>query len=183
MRLFVAIDIPEEVKEYLKQLQTKIPDEKMRLTTDFHLTLKFLGSVDGDKKKEVERVLRTVPFKPFEAELTETGIFSFHGHPRVVWIGVKVPDWLFESQKIMEERLEKIGFEKEHRFSPHLTLARIKFVNNEKSFETAIKRINVETMKFPVKHFYLFQSHLSPKGAIYEKLTTFPGKIDLTGLQ
>lgn len=173
MRLFVAIDIPDTVKDYLKKLQAKIPkipDEKMRLTTDFHLTLKFLGSVDGNKKKEVEAVLSTVPFRSFEAELTEAGIFFFRGHPRVIWIGVKVPAWLFESQKIMEERLEKIGFEPEHRFSPHLTLARIKFVN------TPIERIKIEPMKFPVKHFYLFQSHLSPKGATYEKLNAFPSR-------
>lgn len=162
MRLFVAIDIPEEIKEYLKKLQAFIPQENMRLTTDFHLTLKFIGSADDNMKKAIEEALRGIPFRPFEASLTEAGIFSFHGMPRAVWVGIKVPDWLFDSQKLMEERLAKLGIEEEHRFSPHITLARVKFANNPKSFETAINRIKVEPRAFPVEHFYLFESHLSP---------------------
>lgn len=175
MRLFIAIDIPEDIKVYLREIQNQIPEEKMRLTSDVHLTLKFLGSVDENKKQEVEEALQGIPFQPFEAELTEIGLFLFRGNPCVVWIGIKVPGWLFQSQREIEERLAPLGFEPENRFTPHLTLARIKSVNNPKSFETAIKRIRLEKKKFPVNHFYLFQSHLSKKGATYEKLTEFSG--------
>lgn len=176
MRLFIAIDIPEEIKNYLRAVQEELPSEDaavMRKTTDFHLTLKFLGSTDGNKKQEVEAALENIPFKQFTAELSGLGIFGSQNFPRVIWVGVKIPDWLFETQKAIEKKVTELGFEAENRFSPHLTLARVKFVKDPQKCREQMTSIKIEPKKFEVKKFCLFRSHLSPRGAVYERLVGF----------
>jgi 2'-5' RNA ligase len=173
MRLFIAIDLPESVKDYLRTVQANLPAGKMSKTHDFHLTLKFLGSCEENRRKRVEESLRDIPFQPFEAALTEIGVFGGN-KPRVVWVGINVPEWLAESVREIENRMAKLGFKKEYGFMPHVTLARVKFVEDFKVFLDALKKIKIEPHQFSVKHFYLFESKLSPKGAVHQKLAEFP---------
>lgn len=173
MRLFIAIDLPEEIKEYMRKLQALFPAAKMSKTHDFHLTLKFLGSCEENRRKRVEECLRKIPFQPFEATLEGIGVFG-GSRPRVVWIGIKVPPWLSESVREIENRMYELGFQKEYRFTPHITLARVKFIEDPQKFSEALKKISVEPLKFPVENFYLFESQLSLKGAVYIKLAAFP---------
>lgn len=174
MRLFVAIDIPEEIKSYFRILQDKLPDAKMRKTSDFHLTLKFLGSVQPDKKEQIENILRKLNFKPFTAKLEKIGIFGSKNFPRVIWVSMRVPEWLFEMQRHLEELLAPLGFEEENRFSPHITLSRVKFVKDPDKFNEEIAKIKVEEKSFPVNSFHLFESKLGREGAVYNKLSEFP---------
>lgn len=180
MRLFIAIDLPDSVKEYLRKLQNALPEAKMSKTHDFHLTLKFLGSCDSNLKKKIEETLKGVNFQPFEAKLTEIGVFGGR-NPRVIWIGIQVPEWLSETVAEIEKRISKMGFlpagrqtKKENRFVPHITLARIKFIQDSKKFLEELKKNKIEQLKFPVEKFYLFESQLSPKGAVHTKLAAFP---------
>lgn len=173
MRLFIAIDLPNSVKDYLRTVQANLPAGKMSKTHDFHLTLKFLGSCEENRRKRIEKNLRGIPFQPFEAALAEIGTFGGK-IPRVIWVGMNVPEWLAESVREIENRMAKLGFEKEYRFAPHITLARVKFVEDPKAFADALKKIKIEPLKFPVKHFYLFESELSSKGATHIKLAEFP---------
>lgn len=173
MRLFIAIDLPSSVKDYLRTVQAHLPSAKMSKTHDFHLTLKFLGSCEESRRKRVEESLRGVPFQPFEAVMEGIGVFGGN-HPSVIWIGMKVAPWLADTVKEIENRMAKLGFKKEYRFTPHITLARVKFVENSQKFSEELKKISVEPLKFSVEHFYLFESRLSPKGAVHTKLAVFP---------
>lgn len=173
MRLFIAIDLPSSVKQYLRTVQANLPHGKISKTHDFHLTLKFLGACEENRKKRVEENLRSIPFQPFEAALEGIGVFGGK-HPRVIWIGMKVAPWLADTVKEIENRMGKLGFEKEYRFTPHITLARVKFIEDQQKFSEELKKISVEPLVFPVEHFYLFESALSPKGAVHTKLATFP---------
>lgn len=174
MRLFIAVAIPESVKTYLFDVQKKLPEADMKKTGDFHLTLKFLGSVDGNKIKEIESILEKIPFAPCTLQLDKIGIFGSKNYPRVVWAGVKVPQWMHETQKQIEARMEELGFEKENRFSPHLTLARIKFVKNPGEWHKKFESIQIAPHEFKADGFCLFESRLSPHGATYEILRHFP---------
>lgn len=191
MRLFIAIDLPSAVKDYLRTMQARLPQARpsrskakqltrlkgatfqMSKTRDFHLTLKFLGSCEEKRRQKIEENLRGIPFQPFEAALIEIGTFG-GDKPRVIWVGMKVPPWLAESVREIENRMAKLGFEKEYRFAPHITLARVKFVEDPQAFAAALKKIKIEPHAFSVQHFYLFESRLSPKGAVHTKLAGFP---------
>ena len=76
MRLFIAIDLPENVKEYLRKLQASLPSANMSRARDFHLTLKFLGECGEALRGKVEEELKQIHFQPFEAELGEIGAFG-----------------------------------------------------------------------------------------------------------
>ncbi len=175
MRLFIAIDLPDNVKEHLRGLQAALPQAKMSRTHDFHLTLKFLGACDEHRRKKVEEQLQYISFQPFEAQMENIGTFGGK-IPRVLWVGLKVPPRLKETAYEIEDRMEKLGFEKERRFIPHVTLARIKFIENPARFLENLNKISVDPISFPVSRFHLFESRLSPKGALHVKLATFSGQ-------
>ncbi|MBI4994426.1 RNA 2',3'-cyclic phosphodiesterase [Candidatus Peregrinibacteria bacterium] len=197
MRLFIAIDLPGNIKEYLKKIQSLLPDAKMSnrlcpakrgkakqlmprqggatLTHDFHLTLKFLGSCDEKLRAKVENELKvaSASFKPFESQLTDIGTFGGR-IPRVIWVGISSPDWLKDFARGIENRVAKFGFEKENRFTPHITLARVKEITRPENFLKELGKIKLEPFKFKVRQFYLFESQLKPTGAIHVKLAVFP---------
>lgn len=173
MRLFIAIDLPEEIKEYLNSIQDFLPQAEMRKTHDFHLTLKFLGHCDENRLEKIKSELAKIHFVPFEVELGKVGVFG-GGSPRVVWVGVKVPQSVFELAREIEEKMAGLGFEKENRFAPHITLARIKFIRDKERFLRDLGKITAEPKKFQAQKFYLFESRLSRTGAVYAKLAQFP---------
>jgi len=101
MRLFIAIELPKDVVAELARLQKEIDLFGLRQVKEFHLTLKFLGDVPDSKIERVKEALRTVKFKPFRAELSETGVFPNPSYVRVVWAGVKA-DEILQLQKQIE---------------------------------------------------------------------------------
>lgn len=174
MRLFIAIDLPENVKEYFREIQGRLPNAKLSKTHDFHCTLKFLGACEKQRKEKIEALLSSVPFQPFESQLTQIGAFGNKKPPRVIWVGMEAPPSLSETAREIENGAAKLGFEKEGRFIPHITLARVKEIEDPQSFSEALSKITIEPMHFRVTHFYLFESQLSPKGAIHTRLAQFP---------
>lgn len=176
MRLFIAIDLPQNIKDILKRLQDDLPDAKMSKTHDFHLTLKFLGSCDERIKEKIEKELEQIKFQQFEAEIGDIGVFGSEHYPRAVWVSLNAPEWLKEIVDDIENKMQRLGFKKEGRFVPHITLCRVKSVNDPKLFNDGLKKIAAPPEKFKVSGFFLFSSELSSKGAIHTKLKFFPAK-------
>ncbi len=174
MRLFIAIELPEEVKSYLKDLQKQILNDKAKLTlaNDFHLTLKFLGEVEEQDVDVIKSKLKEIMFEPFAAKLLTIGVFPSEKSIRVVWVGLEPKDLITDLQKKIDSSLQS-KFEKDSRFHPHLTLARVKFLKDSKSYSARLKSINVEPKEFTVSNFKLIRSTLTPKGSVYEVLAEF----------
>lgn len=174
MRLFIAIDF-QEISGYLKHLQEKIPEAKATFPKKFHLTLKFLGEVDENMAKEAEEKLKQVKAEPFRARLGKTGVFPNENFIRVVWIGLEGSGKIYGLQEKIEEALGGM-FKKDDRFSPHITLARIKFIENDrkKDFAEAVKQISVEPREIEVRNFKLVKSTLTKQGPVYEDIAVFP---------
>ena len=172
MRVFVAVNVSKEVVEELKKAQKDLKDAKLKLVKDFHLTLKFLGEVSEPKVEEIKEALKQIKFKSFKAQLTGIGVFPNPNYVRVVWVGVS-PDNFISLQKQVDDVLEKLGFKKDRRFHPHLTLARVKFVKDKESFKRIIRDIKVEKKEFEVNEFKLIKSTLIKEGPIYEDLGVF----------
>ena len=176
MRLFIAIEIPEDVKEHLVKIQENIDTakNKIRLVNkgNMHLTLKFLGEAQPDKAEILNKNLKEIAFKPFSVNLDAIGIFPSEDYIRVVWVGLKPEDQVLELQKNIDENLKKL-FRKEKGFKPHLTIARVKYIEDKKQFIDKLKQIKVDNKKIEVDNFKLVKSTLTPKGPVYEYLEVF----------
>ncbi|MCM8781418.1 MAG: RNA 2',3'-cyclic phosphodiesterase [Candidatus Omnitrophica bacterium] len=180
MRLFIAVELPEEIKDFLANLQMILKktgaDVKWVEAKNIHLTLKFLGEVDEEKIDKVIRILEeTARDKDrFYIHLNSCGAFPNLKFPRVIWVGIDKGN--VETTQIaisLEEKLAKLGIPKEKRpFSSHITLGRVKSGLNRQRLNEELTRIeknlSFPTQEYQIKKIALFKSTLTPNGPIYE---------------
>jgi len=191
VRVFVAVEIPAEVRAYLASLQAafrrhgrvvKLVDPSL-----MHLTLRFLGNVPVRQLGTVEQTIRDSArdLSPFTLTLSHLGAFPGRGRtPRVVWVGLAADDGYDALQRMfrrLEDRLILAGFPAETRpFAPHLTLARLRDgVSSEEARgvdETVIdlRGSNEIGAVFRVSHLTLMRSDLDRGGARYTALAQVP---------
>ncbi len=182
MRAFIAIDLPVEIKDYLgrieERLKTSAADVKWVSPANIHLTLKFLGEIDEQKKDSLIRIIESIAKDKdaFSLRLSSAGAFPNIKYPRVVWIGIdKGSVEVLKIAEELEEKIEKIGIPKETReFSSHITIGRVKSGLNRLKLAEGIEEINKELsekqLELPAGKITLFKSTLSPKGPVYEPL-------------
>ena len=133
-RVFICVEMPEEVIKEIARVQEQI-DKKLKFvgkTTELenlHLTLKFFGEINDQKIKEVDARLQNVEFKSMKARLGNIGLFTYHNKPRILW--VKILGDVRGLQKQIDSALESL-FPIEERFMSHMTIARIKYVEDIK---------------------------------------------------
>lgn len=179
MRLFIAIEVPEEVKGDIIRIQEKVDLNiaKIKLVgkDQIHLTLKFLGEVADDKLGVIKGKLRQIKFSPFKAKLTALGVFPNENYIKVIWVGFKDHEHINNLQKQIDSALSDL-FSIDKRFHPHLTLGRVRFVKEKEKLVENIKGINVEEKEFEIKSFKLIKSTLTKQGPVYETLESFEGK-------
>ena len=170
MRCFVSIDIPKEVQEVIKEIQNLLPVFKGKKTElqNLHLTLKFLGEVDGVILEKVKNRLKKIRFQEFTTELDYLGFFD-NSKYGVVWIFIPNCEKL---QKKVDDVLEGL-FLKEKRFMSHLTIARVKFLQNKKQFLRKLKTIKIPKTSFKVNEFRLKKSDLASTGPFYRTLEIY----------
>ena len=185
LRLFVAIELPGEVREALGRLQHELQRrglEKLRWVRPegIHLTLKFLGEPSVEKVPAVEEALRDAVKGTGAHELALGKLGTFGGsRPRVVWVDLTGDlDAVRDLQERTEMALSSLGFEREARgWSPHVTLAR---VSEESVREVvgvigpAIAAVSAPSGAIPVHDVSLMRSTLRPSGAVYERVAAFP---------
>ncbi len=178
IRCFIALEIPREVREYiLKRIDEVDNFRKLKWenSSKFHITLKFLGDVEETKIEDVKNVLEEfiADKKPVRMTLDRFGAFYRDKKPKVLWAGFKYNGALTEYQKELERRLSEVGFQVEGRkFSPHLTLYRVK----DRAEKSILERFN--NHKFVEKTFtadeiLLVKSLLLPKGSVYKILERY----------
>lgn len=176
MRVFLAIEIPESIKEYIVELQEKIDDKDNKILpvnkNHVHLTLKFLGEVQPHKVIRIKESLKKIEVGKISVYLDKIGVFPSESYIRVIWVGFGPEEKILELQDDIDENLKKF-FKKEKNFKPHLTLARVKFIEDKKKFIDELKKIKVENKKISINHFKLIKSTLTEKGPIYEDLEIF----------
>jgi 2'-5' RNA ligase len=176
MRLFIAVNIPEEVKEEIEKLQRvlkKMPvDVKWEKKEKFHLTLKFLGEVS----EEIAPALRPAIEKtlcgerPFAVSLCGLGGFPSADRPRVVWLGMREGrETLERIAGRIDEELAALGFAKEKRkFSAHLTVGRARSAQNIEALSKKIRVFEKAALgSFTVVSVDVMRSVLHPSGSEY----------------
>lgn len=178
MRLFVAVPLPEAVRDALAPILRRLsalPGVKAVERENLHITLKFLGEVDERKLEDVVGALRTVQFIPPTISVSGVGAFPSPSRPRVLWAGVTGGEALRDLAARVESALAPLGFRPEARpFHPHVTLARVKGAAPDLSWFFS-EYAQLKTESFVVNAFVLFKSTLTPRGPIYEEIARFAG--------
>jgi len=167
MRVFVAVDLPKEVKDYLFNLPKKFKGAKVKWTSkrNLHLTLNFIGEVTEEKAEKIADVLKTIKAKKFKAKLGKLGFFPDEKSIKIIWIGLEPKDKL---QKLANDvDAELIEFSSEQRFESHITIGRFKGFKKKEDFYKSIKELEIEPMEFEVSSFTLYKSILRKEGPKY----------------
>ncbi len=176
MRLFLAIELPNEVKGYLFSIKEKFNQNIAKINwvakKNLHLTLKFLNEVDEKLLNDVIEELKKIKFNKFNLELDKLSGFPNENYVRVLWVGLSNFNKVIELQQSIEESLIKY-FTKDKDFSCHITLGRVKFIKDKKNFNSIINNIKIDNMKFLVDSFSLIKSDLSKDSPKYTLIQNF----------
>jgi len=179
IRTFIAIHIPELVKESISELQKSLKDVDARISwtriDNMHITLKFLGDVDITRIERIGTVLEGAlrDFKKFKVAIEGVGVFPDTRRPRVLWVsGVSENHLLEDMAAKIELALKELGFEAEKRkFTIHLTIGRVKeYTNIDKITSKLMENKEFRGGSFDVTEVILMQSELNPSGSIYTPL-------------
>ncbi|MBX7256784.1 MAG: RNA 2',3'-cyclic phosphodiesterase [Candidatus Hydrogenedentes bacterium] len=196
MRAFVAIEIPEEIRMRLLDVQQNLRESRLRASWvkpgAMHLTLRFLGEIgEADAETYLEHVAPAfAEVSAFDLTVRGVGAFPNARRPTVVWAGVTPADGALEAAfRIAEAGAVAIGQKPENRrFHPHVTLARIKDDRDKASGrgakdagDPAIERLAALMRReqstlfgaFTAKSVSLFSSDLRPQGPVYTCIKEF----------
>jgi len=181
VRLFVALDLREEVRQAIRDLIARLKPlargARWVRPEGMHVTLKFIGYVAEDRLEPIRSALAHVRSpQPVDLHFRGAGFFPNEKRPRVIWCGVEGSSNLAPLAKDIERALEPLGIAPESRdFVPHLTLAR--FNAPEKAPDLVRAVTDAQEQEFGAAReteFHLFESILRPSGAEYRRLASYP---------
>ncbi len=168
-RLFIAVDLPEIIKANLEAMTFGIPGAKWVPLDQVHLTVRFIGEVDGGLFHDIKNILDEISLASFSLQLKGVGYFPPRGTPRVLWVGLGKSEPLQRLRKKIDSALLRVRVEPEGRkFSPHITLARLKNSPVQKIANFLSGNGLFSQEPFQVEDFKLYSSLLSPKGAFHK---------------
>ena len=183
IRAFLAIDPPEDILQAMSRLQEKLMREiggriSWTKPQGQHLTLKFFGDISTEDVKNICSAVqnRVTSESSLNLKIEKLGVFPDARRPRVIWCGVTGD---VENLSVLQRQLDSdfagICFPGEDRpFQAHLTLGRIKDSRGLTGINEALKKYSAFAAgEFNCTELILFQSKLSPQGAVYTKLAEF----------
>ncbi|MHA1598377.1 MAG: RNA 2',3'-cyclic phosphodiesterase [Alphaproteobacteria bacterium] len=180
MRLFVGIQLPEDVRARLKGLAFGLPGARWISPENLHVTLRFIGEVDGLLADDIGLALGSVHAPGFHLTLKSVGQFGRGHMAHTVWAGIEPEPALVHLHDKIATTLVRIGLQPEHRkFTPHVTLARLKKTPEQKISAWAESLGDLAIAPFPVDGFQLFRSYLGSGAAHYQVLSGYPLKTEL----
>ncbi|NBC34716.1 MAG: RNA 2',3'-cyclic phosphodiesterase [Alphaproteobacteria bacterium] len=174
-RLFVALPLPEMIRQRLTMLQAGVPGARWVKPESLHLTLRFIGEVEGGAAEDLDAALRRLSAPAFSFRLSGVGHFGPDRKPQMLWAGVERNDALIFAQERVERAVVAAGQPaSERKFKPHVTLARLK--------EPSLPRVRrwlgehglFQTEDIRADRVVLYRSHLGTDGAHYEPLAEYP---------
>ena len=187
IRSFIAIELPDEVKEIVAMIIKRLRPAQYRYVkwvapAGIHLTIKFLGNISSDQIPKITDIMKTAAGRvpPLELRLGGLGMFPNEQRPRVIWVALEGnTEPLAAMQSEIEKALAPLGFAPENRaFTPHLTIGRVRDnASPEERKEIAVvvkeKKIDYD-VSFTLREISLMKSTLTPTGAIYNRLDSAP---------
>jgi 2'-5' RNA ligase len=173
-RLFTALEVPRNVAMSLSLLRGGLPGARWIDVENYHITLRFIGDVDGRTADEIVDRLDRIERPEFQTALTSIGSFGSK-KPHSVWAGVAPSPEMHALQAEIERICQRIGLPPDPRkFTPHVTLARLKHCRLDDVVHYLSGRGNFYTAPFAVSRFVLMSSKESVGGGPYLTEEIFP---------
>lgn len=167
IRLFVALALPDGVARGLLTLQAGVPGARWSSRDQLHLTLRFIGEVDGRDASAVDDALLAISAPRFTLALKGVGEFGGK-NPRALWVGVRDVEAITHLQRKVETALQRVGLPAEERkFTPHVTLARLRGSPRGRVLDFLADHALYASEAFDVTEFILYSSALTPNGSLY----------------
>lgn len=177
IRLFTAIEIPEEVRDLLLDLQSGLPGATWSPWDNLHLTLRFIGEVPEPMVEEIEEALWRIQAEGFSLALKGVGRFGGEGPrapARLVFAEIEHDAGLTRLQAKIEHALQELGLAPERRkYHPHITLARLRDTPIGRLGNYLSEHAMFSSPSFEVKEFSLFSSTLGRDHSVYDALSSF----------
>ena len=168
IRLFVALPIPDHIQSALNAMCHGLNNARWVPEENRHLTLFFIGEVENGLADDIDSALRQIEVPPVEISLESLGFFAKKERVHTIYSKAKRTDELVHLQKKVESALVRAGLPPESRkFTPHVTLARLKPVPVFVAEEYCASQHHPEALTFTAQHFTLYSSKLTPQGSIY----------------
>jgi len=177
IRLFVALKIPDEVKEkifsYLETV-SNFSDFRWEPKEKIHLTIKFIGDVREELLPKIINEIDVVKtFSSFYCEISRFGFFFRNNEAKILWCNLNTDETIISLVADLNDRLKKFDIAAEQRkFKGHLTLLRIK-KNVDEKFIRELKEFKFDPIKFSANQVALIQSYLKPSGSAYKILKNY----------
>ncbi len=183
MRLFVSVDLPDDLADPVADLQDEFAAASGLEFTDpeqAHLTMKFLGETDEDRLPALERALSAAvddaDVDPFTVRCGGLGVFPSLDYISVVWLGIEAGgEELTRLHEAIEDRTTAMGFDPEdHEFTPHVTLARMNHAGGKELVQDLVREREPTIGEARVDEIRLTESTLTDEGPVYSTVESFP---------
>jgi RNA 2',3'-cyclic 3'-phosphodiesterase len=180
-RLFAAIKVlpDEHLRAVYAEIRQLLRNEKITWVNEhnLHLTLKFFGDTPEEDIPLISNIFSEIAanYRPFELHMANTGVFGSSYNPRVVWFGIAAHPSIEALAEEILNKLDKNGYPRDRQnFRPHLTIGRVKYLENKAKFQEVIGRFkDTSLQKVKVDHFELIESKLRSRGPAYSTLHSF----------
>lgn len=169
IRLFAALDVPEEIGRGLQRRQQGLPGAKWRRLDQLHITLRFFGKVAEPAAAELDDQLGRISGTPFEIELQGVGAFGEGAAVRSVYAKVAESEVLTRLAGRCDAAARRAGLTLEARvYRPHVTLAYLKRADQARVAAWIASHNLLKSPPFSVTWFGLYSSWSSPEGNRYD---------------
>lgn len=184
-RIFIGIKVLPKpgIRRFEELIKERLWKDEIRWVREenFHLTLKFIGNTTLEKRSSViEELSKNIDSQsPFKMDIKGAGLFGTDTNPKIIWVGVENTGFLTDLWQKVELSAINAGFEKEERpFRPHITLGRIKKINNAINLRSIIKKYENEYFHTQrIKEVILYRSITKHGELFYEPIKKFTFKV------
>jgi 2'-5' RNA ligase len=183
MRLFVALAVPDAVAHSLVLLQGGVPGARLQTREQMHLTLRFIGEVNGSDMRAIDDALAGIDAPAFDLQLHGVGQFG-NRQPHSLWAATRPNPTLDHLARKVDAAIRRVGQPQDaHKFTPHVTLARLRQPDMDRLREWLVYHALYTSTEFTVDAFHLWSSKLTSDGSIYRIERTYElGSFDLEGI-
>ncbi len=176
-RFFVALPVPPVCAERLLELRTSVPGVRWVAPDSLHLTLRFMGDVQGSTLADIDEALREIKREPALVRCQDLDVFEGTGNrPRAIVRRVIADAGLTALQQSVEQALGAFAMSgRRRRFKPHVTLARINRSVRRSQVQYCVEGAGLlPSVAWSAERFVLYSSYLGSQAAVYTEVASYP---------